>query len=412
MPGQFEAAVIQRSTGGTAQVEKFSVTGEVYAPKLAIVQTTYPTAVNSPRNGAAIAWGATDGTRQFVVSQSDRDNQSATEVWQQAMTDMLSALQFFQGAINGEGAFSSWVEVASPAEWGVNIDYTGKNFTGNATIAACILGGDIQARVDTHTSHATQNSSIAYTSMGFQLDSLLTVCPRNMAFNDTATEGGAVSLGLLDYDGAAIVQRSLNWREEDNATSSAPCGYVANNRIVQALTTSGVSNGIEVTAVGSSGFTPTTRDAAGAMTFGLVGIKWNGGRHWVGDLLTKTSTGLLVHETSPRFRPKLWISLTSQIQANNNFQNSGQAGSFGMSFMTAANSASGSIQVEHGQSTTDTQTLASDKALDLPQHDFSAGIAATNAGFTNEGVELNYSAALSPARTFPSMAIGARRQCA
>lgn len=217
--------------------------------------------------------------------------------------------------------------------------------------------------------------------------------------NTSGNSDNVFSLGVFSYIGSTIVQKCFSYFADDNVAATTDGARLVSNRIAhQTDGTGGTVYGVEVTSVTSSTVVVTTRGTPGvAADLMLLAMQFDDSAVYVGTDTSPTSTGVKSY-SGLGFQPGVMGLITSLLTAVDTGASDGTAGAWGVSAFTESLAASMAWANEDASNPTDTQSIADDVALLVPQHDGSAGLTAAFSAFGVGNGDLNYSAVLGSAR--------------
>lgn len=357
---------------------------------------------NTAANNAAMGYGATDGTRQFAIAAYSQHSQPATNTVNRGMTDQCLALTIATGAIDGEAAFSSFITD------GVRVNI-GNAFGFSSFIVAVLYfrddGSNDQFYVGTFD---TSSADDDVTEPGFEPDLVKVGSIRN-PLDDTSRNGATFSIGFAHNHPSLGTppQCSMNFGEGDNIADGAPRMRVESALVCADHNASTLLGQVEIDGFDSSGFTAVRTNGAG-YACGYVAIKCLNPID-VDLHSTPTSTGAQSFGTG--LPPMATFGFLTRLGATESTDLSGLAGSFGLfAFTTASIEFSASAQSEDLSGTTDTQSMADSKAINLPEHDGTTddGIDAAVSSILSNGFELTFNTTSAAACLFGVAAIGFR----
>lgn len=294
------------------------------------------------------------------------------------------------GAADGEADFVSFASGQVTVDW---IDAPAAAYK----ITIIVFQADGVSVTNTAISVSNDGTATATTGITTHLGFMLF---NSRAIPNTAGNADNVfSLGVMSYNGSTIVQKCLSIFSDDNVAATTDGARLVSNRIGhQTDGSGGTVYGLEATSVTSSTVVVTTRGTPGVgANFLFLGLQFDDSGVYVGTDTTPTVTGVKAH-TGLVFTPGSVGIISSLLTAVDTGAGDATAGAWGISAFNASRGASTAWADEDAADTTNTQSIADDIALLVPQHDGAAGLAATYSAFASGQFSLNYSAVLGSAR--------------
>jgi hypothetical protein len=238
-------------------------------PKAAMFFFGMPTALGSLTTTAKMSIGFTDGTNQYVASNSSRNAVATTNTKRRQATDeVVMELVAGTGEVYTEAAFSSWITN------GVRIATGAHSGTNRYCWAILFSGSDLSAKVG-NFQLSTQDTQVAISGVGFEPDVVLFTGVANVNL-DTVTHNARMTYGVA-CNSSPIAQRGLMM---ENANSAA------NVTLTEELVTDGaggeVSGGAEdymldIQAFDSDGFDAYARNGNSSSDYvGYLALKFGG----------------------------------------------------------------------------------------------------------------------------------------
>lgn len=384
---------------GTQDFTTTALGGET--PKGALIIASRAITDGTAGDHASMCLGAVSGaTQRWCCFNHSRNGQANTDETRRSMTDKLIAIPLAGGGIDGEADFDSWITN------GIRINWTDAPASAFLITVILFAGSDINAYAGTVAPGTTVNGVTDVTAPNFPPDVVFMATPGN-TFNDTADNFYFNGFGWCVRDGSNT-QRSIFQSEEHNVAAGTPRAYVStayacgqpNN------TSSSLVYGIEVGDFDSQGFSVTLRLAsAGSDDVGYLALSVAGAGVWAGTIDTPTANGNQGY-TGPGFSPQfILLGMTQLANVDSGIQ-AASAGPYGIAAITSGAQYANSVAIENAATTTNTQALSNDVAVDLPDDNGTSGIAATLVSLDVTGWTLNYSAVKGTARKFAALAIG------
>jgi hypothetical protein len=387
---------------GTQDITTSDLGGLV--PKAAIFICSVGVTDGTPAADFNLSYGAVDGTRQWCTSSNTADSLGSTDTYSTTDTDKCIRINTAgTPTIDGDAEFTSfitngvrinWLNAPSSAWLVTVILFTGEGITAHANAVG--LGNSVDNSVDV-------------TSPGFEPTVIFTACQGDLAADDGQTHV-MPSFGLV-HNGDSVVQRSAAWNIRNGASNGSPDARCTESYgIMQVTTLAALDWGGEFGTFDSSGFTVITRNAgANSTTLFYLALKLSPETAWLGTVDTPTSAGN-DSITGVGFVPDTVIQLGTHMPAIDTAYNSSPlAGVIGIgAFSKTGKQFMTSVADEDGVTTTNTQSLSDNVAVELPQDDGTTGLTATHVSMGLDGWTHNYTNVLGSARKFFVLAIEAQ----
>lgn len=395
------AAVTRAACNTSAGNQDITIAG-FGTPKAALFICSVATSNGSAASDFNLSIGAATGAaNEWCLSVNNEDGQPDTDTAATTDSDKCIRLNTAGGpTVDGEAEFTAFITD------GVRINWT------NAPSAAWLLtvvlfgGTDLAAHANNVALGNSLDNAVDVTAPGFEPTLVIAVCQGGLGMDANATSLQH-SMGVV-HNGAGISQRSVGFRHSNGASEGSPDGRCTETYgILQVTTSATLDWGGEFGTFDGSGFTVTTRIAgANSTSLMYLALRLGGSESgWVGTVDTPTSPGD-DSETGPGFEPQLVLQIGSHMEAIDTAYNSSPlAGALGLGAFSTNNEYMTAVADEDAASTTDTQSLSADTAIELPQDDGTAGLTAAFASMNNDGWTLNYSAVEGNAKKFFGLAI-------
>jgi hypothetical protein len=207
-------------------------------------------------------------------------------------------------------------------------------------------------------------------------------------FDDANHSQFRFSLGCALNTGDQVC---FGMREGNAVASGEPSAQVSNAYgAMRVLSSGAVAWGGEFSAFDSNGFSCTNRIAASADEIGYLALSFNDRaslRAGIIDSPVANGNGL------------------TNLPNVNTADNTGNAGTFGVSTFDADDEYCNSIQIEDASATTDTQSLSDNTVVNLPQDDFTVGYVASFVSFDAAGWTWNFTQQLGTVHKWWYLAI-------
>ena len=371
--------------------------------KAALFICSVATADGVAANDANISFGAATGTsNEWCLSLNDRNGTANTST--QATTDSDRCIRInIPGsgpAIDGEAEFTAFITD------GVRINWL------NAPSAAWLLtvvlfgGSDLSAHADNIALGDSVDNAVDVTDPGFEPTLVITASQGRLGMDSNATFWFASFGGV--HNNGGVTQRSASFYRPNGAASGSPSSRCTESYGLMESSTAGALDwGGEFGSFDGSGFTVTTRNAGANNTSMMyLALRLAGTEAgWVDTVDTPTSPGNDT-ESGPSFTPQIVYQIGTHMEAIDTAYNSSPlAGVIGLGAFTDSAEYMTSVADEDGATTTNTQSLSDDTAVELPEDDGTAALTASFVGMVSTGYTLNYSAVEANAKKFFNLAI-------
>lgn len=362
-------------------------------PKAAFFAVTRATADGTAADGALLAVGATDGTRNWGTSHVADNGLTTTD---NRVADVQTSYCVYAlntaGSIDFQAAFSAWITD------GIRIDWN------NAPDAAYLLtvvllgGDDLSAYAGTFAMSTTLDAAVDVTAVGFKPTVLLTA--------EANANRASFSLGMVYNSPSDVVtQGSIQHSAADGATTTAENLIVEDDYGIGITRVSAQVAQGEFGSFDASGFSCTTRGSnTYTATVGYLALGIANHDVWMGTITTPTSTGSASY-TGPSFKPQFVMQLMSGAEAADTVYTDNRAGAFGLAVADDAAQYSNTVASEDGVTTTNTESV-SDNLLALLHDDDGAGlIAASLTSFDATGWTANFTAVSGTGKKWLALAV-------
>ena len=307
MASDIKTAVIRVGLGGATGIRP--LTGSFsWTPKAAFVFASRGVSDGSSNAHAQLAVGATDGTRQWTITQRSRDNRPSTsEVTRASNLRLLHLVNPDNTPLDGYITFDSFIAGGML----VNVQDA---FSADFQMVCVFFGGvDLQAYCDS----PQVNGTLDVTAPNFQPDLVLTACSTftDIPFNDVTWQGYDCSIGFCRRAAAnPHPQLSFSVHERHNYTDGNPAVRLDTDEIAKRLIDDADAvGGIVIQDFDAQGFTFVETLVAQNPYVGYLALKLGDRAAWVGNFQTPTATGVFDH-TNPGFQPQLVLNIGSLLQ--------------------------------------------------------------------------------------------------
>ncbi len=367
-------------------------------PKAAIVSMSYGTVAGTAATHGNMSYGFTDGTTHRFGSINDKDGVGTTDVHGICGLILGELCTPGTGTIEVALAFDSFITD------GIRIDQT--TASGNQELYTVILfyGADVSAHVQSQSAGGSVDEVVDITTVGFKPDVVLVQYGSKTRYNvRTQSAGWVQSIGWSWNNSGTYVQRTNMAKGVTGLGASEITGYYAESYAGG----SPAAPRLEINAFDSSGFSCTARGTGAAgLDFAWLALKFNDKiALWAGSLDTPTSTGNS-STTLPGFKPQACLSVGSLSTTVDTLNSDAEAGSLAFGAMDDTIEGGVCITVEDGEGTSDTQSMADAKILNVPDDDGTDGYEASHVSFDTNGFTINYDTVLVSARKTAWLAFG------
>lgn len=335
-------------------------------------------------NGLGGSFGAIDGTNERVVAFASQFNVSTSATKRRATNDsVIMEIDPDDGSVLAEAAFVEFITDGVRINWSA---VTGSAFKFTVVL---LKGESISLHVGS-SALTTEDNSITITP-DFQMSAGIFFSVASTPFDDTAGSNAAIHQGFASYDGSTIRQTTGLMVDINGASLADPRAVVRNDAVYPRLASGG--DFAEITSVTSTEVEITSRGIdMSNITLGYILI---GGLEnaWAGVLDTPTETGVNSW-TDPGFQPTIAFLCTTRISDLDTLIEDFQAGSWGLSVITAADQLHSSWYSEDATGVMDTASQLVNSAVNLKNDEANQNrIIATFDSFTANGLDLNFTGA-------------------
>lgn len=399
-------AITQQAAPTVTGTQDFTVSG------FGTVKAYLTYVTNAVTNGTAVdhavfGMGAGDGTREWSCGVASEHNQGNADVHSRATNDESIMILDLSNAVDGEANFDAFITDGVRFNWA--------NAPSVAVLVTVILfgGDDLLAYADNASSEVAQDADTSVTAPGFTPDVLFFGTPLSN-FNDSNSNRASFTMGIATNE--STIQKGC---VSTDATNSAPTSEVASEAnsayVMIELDASSSSRvvALELKSFDGSGFTLTKRLSGTTLHFGYVALGF-----------TDRTTAKLENYDSPTatgdfarsgigFTPQYVHLLPSFCDSQDTVETTGAggAGAYGVCHIDANAECCQSFADEDNQSTTDTQSLVDNIAVNYARDDGTVIFTATGPNGlgsfdTDTGYTLNFTATDGTARKWTGLAIG------
>jgi len=383
-------------------------------PTAVVVTACASAADGSATNGAAISWGASDGTNQWVNACCAEHGVADTDTLGYGnQIDVVMILDPVAQAVVGRATCAPFSDEKVSLYWSLAPPAAYK-----IVVWACTGTTKAIAGTDTNT-QAVDGTQVTSLSGMAVPDAII------MGSGVTAPIIGAIStsipaqlqMGFVSYDGTTIRQVGQGLFMEDGNASGQNAQFLSTDTAIRPPDdgSSGAAPGLSVSAIASGSFTTTKLIAAENLAFSYLALDTPGEVYagtWT--LATGTPTYDAAFDLPggvDDFVPHgVFVGMTglNSDEANGEVTNV-RAGTFGIAMfdLDVDSGHTVTIQNRRGSATTDTQSFYSSKVLDVQNH---AGTSTLLEGTVKSTDDDGFTAAMtdSPAnaKIYPVLVMG------
>lgn len=265
-------------------------------PKAALFILSPVTVDGTPVNGAAIAYGGTDGTNQWSFGQSSEHGQATSDTFRSQYDNACIVLPDGSGAEDGSAAFTAWIPNGVRITWSVA--------PAAAYRMTVVLFGGADLLVDAHTfTLGLEDAEVNVEAPGFEPDLLMVFSACGSIGNQVDADGARQSIGFV-HNGDSVTQYGIAHGDRDGAADTTlrseiyDIGGWGLSYRYSARMYAIFSN------FDAAGYSATAKVASGAaIDLGVLAFKFPPGYNvWLGNILTPAGTGN-EEKTDPGFQP-------------------------------------------------------------------------------------------------------------
>lgn len=392
--------VAQEAARTTAGTQTFEADTRDKTPKAGLMIGTQGAANGIGVDGLAFGIGAYAGGVGWATSSHSEHGANPSDAHHRSKNDRMFFIYDDAGNVEGAATHSSFNTNAWTINWNTPPSVA---LLMNAVLFA---GDDLQAAAGIVTPSATIGGSVVET-IGFEFDIIIMVSTGH-PFNDSSYWSSAIGVGIAFNNGGTIENYGMAFREENNRSPTTAGAQISNSQLPGSISLNGgIYHAFQITTPTATGFTLLNSEDDGSADDGAVAylaLSFGGLSAWAGIVNSPTATGAQ-SVTGPGFRPQLAMHILSLIATLDSATNDDEAGGFGISTAAHAGDYSNAINTDDGATAADTQSMADNQIINLPQHDGTAGLEATLADFTDTGYDLNWDSVLGTSRNVIGMAI-------
>ena len=299
----------------------------------AFIGRSWGTAINTPRDGKAITFGAAESntsTELFCLTQTGEHNQTSTDTGRQIRQTSCSYLLVPGGARDGDTVFSVFTNN------NVTLDIDNTYTSDNGEYVLLIGGTDLNLQIGAVTITNTEDVETLITT-GFDMtNSALMLFGQDSGFTAGTSDfdDARMLAGMGSYDGTTFRQSSFAHFESNAEPDGMPNGYLHDSRILNAADAA-FEWSLEWTTANSTQFGLTPRDATmgsgaiGYIAFGLPS-DWNANVS-VQDMPTSVSNPTTFTPAGASgWTPKILIQLLTLMESVDTHDATKNAGGYGL----------------------------------------------------------------------------------
>ncbi len=358
-------------------------------PKAAWFIVTHATTDGTATNNAVLGIGAaTDTSEQWALGIFTQNAQANTNTGRRIVSDeCVLKLNSTDANVDGEADFVSFIANGVRINWG------------NAPSAAYLLtvilfaGTDLIAHAGTFVMPNSVDGTVDVNTVGFEPDVVLNgtigVSVLDTAFN-TIQFGHGVALNT-----SPVQQYCSGCQSSDNLSDAYTSGHITDDYGILEVDFDGTLTGWggEFGSFDAQGFSVVQRLGSGADYVGFLAMAFGGAVDFEAGIIDSPIANGNQAIAAPGFTPQfVHVGLTQMQAIDTAYEDSAQAGSYGVSVFDSDDEYCNSIQEERGSVTTDTQSLSDDTVINLPDDDGSVGWVASFVSFDANGWTWNFSA--------------------
>jgi len=384
------AAYVMRTTTPTStgnwDITDARLTG--ITPKGALIIANYATTDATAIDDAVFSYGVSDGSAGWVVSVNAEHGQTTTDTHREVSTSNSIM-------INDAGTATAQIEggIASMIDGGIRINMTTVDASNQRFVTVIFFVGDTFSCKAGSKDLGTGTSAITVSGVGFEPEVVLgaSVLGQNI---DTDASNLYLVIGAA-HNGESVTERSIALNDQAGQTTTYVRARIANTGH---LSYPDLVNVAKYGNFGADGFDITPTGSMSGADLCYFALSTGGNKSWkVGTYSTPTSTGAQA-STGVGFTPGFVLMGNTDITAINTLKTDATAGFLGVSAWDATNQVSNSVATEVGVTTSNTQSLSDNQALNLTTHDGTAENVATLTSLDADGWTLNFTTADGTAR--------------
>jgi hypothetical protein len=385
------------ATGSPTYTQDITCAG-IGTPKAAIFLVSHATANDTAVAHAKWAWGLTDGTRSKHVGTHGEDGQGTSDEYSSvSLVNLFSILTTGTGGDTGKATFNSWITD------GIRINWTESPGAGYRMIVIFFGGDDIvNAYVNHVLGSGSDGGSVDVTDPGFEPDVVFGLTLGSASTETVSINGSQLGAGWAWRDGSDTNRGTRYGAQDAQATTTTTVGLQTDAMAVADFGGGFELGVLQIGSFDSQGFTLTTVDANGGGDILIyLALDFAATRNiWVGDFLTKTSTG--DESTTIGFEPNhlsIFCNYMTSIGVHTSSADSTSAGSQMFGAGEIGSEFSSGYVNQDNVGTSDTYSYANDKIIGLRNEDTGAALVEGSfSAVTSTQFTINYTVADTTAR--------------
>lgn len=357
----------------------------------------------TPANHANISFGLTDMVNQNVIAVRDRNGVATTNTKDWAASDA-----FLLKINDSSTAVQAKARVVRSVTDGIEIEWIVPPVSAHKLMVILLGGEDLSIAVGTVDAGSVENATHTVSGLSFEPDVLAINSRFTKDFTDSSSAGSDLAIGFARNNKASgtVTQVSHNYHGHDGASVGDPRARTQTDRIIRyAVGNTAFDVGLEILSFQSDGWSGAVRDDNGDSVFyGYMALAFGGAvNSWVGIVDLAEATGTVTH-SEPAMKPQLVVHALNQTNGTA-FKNGAGAGAFGISAVSASQSACITYANEDGSATGDTESLANAKPIHLDDDDGTVGIEADFVSFQSTGPQYSYITVKTGPKQIPTLVI-------
>lgn len=387
-------------TPSTGDVDITTTALNGVTPKLAIFMPQRNGTLGSESGDAHFSLGCADGTNQWCIGHFGNGGDVTSRTDRKFLNTICCGRLNF-GTFAEPATFVQFLSTTDTGDssTGVRINHA----AGQAFKCICILIGGDDFSVDVGTaSLGNQDVTTNVTAPGFRSQLTIVATDSNVV-NHASSAGGNWSVGYASNDGT-IAQRAHIRHIRNGVNPAEDLAYLHTSRVIGHITTTALDWTAELED-NANGFDLTVRDANSGDDVGYIAMAFANHSVVVDTMTTPTSTGNDA-QTGLGFEPLFVGFISGMMTAANSLKTNGEAGSIGMSWIAETEEACAEATFEDAVSPTNAGSYVNTVAVDMLDHDGTAGFVGTLTSFDADGHTVNYTTVDGSARLWPRFAVG------
>ena len=364
------------------------------------VEVARAVTLGTDTDGRSGCRGFSDGTTEAVLSWSSEHGVTTTDTYTYSAQDKVVALMDpADGSLEAVATFDSFITD------GVRLNWTTAPSSAYRVAVVITAGPDVECDVQIVDPADALSGTVTVTP-GYTAETNLVLALAgtiSTAFDGTLESSSSVSWGACSNDGTTVTQNAEAWSYQDAVSTTLDSGILHLNRLAShvSATALGVSYAASGFNASTGAFTLTTAGASATSAERIAVMMF----HMPSNIAVKvyshsfTSTVGTQSFTDPGFQPQyIWYGL-SLFNATNTVRTNAQAGSYGSGHADEAGVEwCGSYADRDNRTTSDTQSLVDEVAIELPLHAGGAGYTGTVDSWDATGYTINFTSVVGTSR--------------